>query len=113
MVTVNRSGKTGKQVEVKNFRNKFWEKSGIHFALFRFPAGNTGKGKRNRPKTGVFPGKDRETILGDFGIFEWEKPGNKAKLFAKKFIVGKIGKRHGFSKGVTVNRSGKTGKQIR
>ena len=56
-------------------------------------------------KTGKETGR---AILG--GYF----PGKIGKRFGVilRFFSGKIGKRHGFLRGVTVNRSGKTGKRF-
>ena len=85
MVTVNRSGKTGKQVEVKNFRKKMLAKIGNPLCVVSFPGGKyrerETKSAKNRGISREKPGNDlaRKNEKLNWG-YAWteknrEKPG--------------------------------------
>ena len=88
--------------------------------------GKNGNGKGESDFRGVFPGKDRETILGKFCNFfgknretvwvfasgDCKRIGKNRETILGQNFSGKIGKRYGFLKVVTVNRSGKIGKRF-
>ena len=61
--------------------------------------GKNGKGKADSDFRGVFPGKDRETIWGDFEIFCGKNRETRPYFSRKKNFWEKSGDNMGFRKG--------------